>query len=366
MSEWSDYENRVAEFFRGLGLDAQVDAPLHGARAEHKIDVAVRFRQFGINILWIVECKLWKTAVPKEKVVALQQIAQDVGADRAFMLAEMGFQAGAIRAARFSNITLTSLPDLSDNAKEVTTTAQLSAVSRAFADTDRRANLWFSDSADVPGPRPGVDFDRVVELAGRLFGLKMYWAKAVAGQFPVVTDIVGGSRIANTPAEFIAQATEILKVVERELAEIEATAEQTRREAHRIGEDLIGLVEALLVSGRAAAVGPHLSDQMWDAALRRAHTDMQLIGDAVDGVNAFLSGQPRRKYFELRSLLIDGIYLHLMERNLAPMVWENTERQVRRMLTEFRTSLDLPLHRIDDSDTPAPPRSETPAPQTSS
>lgn len=365
MSDWSDYQNRVAEFFRNLGLDAQVDAHVHGARADHDIDVAVCFRQFGINVLWIVECKLWKTAVPKEKVVALQQIAQDVGADRAFLVAETGFQAGAIRAARFSSITLTSLPDLGENAKEIAVASQLSGVSRAFAEADHRVNLWFSDSADVPGPRPGVDFDRVFDLAGRLFGLKMHWAKAVAGEFPVVTDVAGEGSIANDAAEFISQATKVIQAAETELAEIDAAAEETRREAERVGGDFIALVEALLMSGQAAALGPHATDKMWDAALRRAHADMKRIGDALHGVKAILSGPPRQKYFQLRPLLIDGIYLHLMERNLAPMVWESIERQVRRVLIEFRTSLNLPLRRLDDSDKPACPQSESPAPQTS-
>lgn len=67
---------------------------------------------------WIIECKAWKNNIPKEKVTALSAIVQDVGADRGFLLSEVGFQSGAIRAARSSNITLTSLEDLSFSAEK--------------------------------------------------------------------------------------------------------------------------------------------------------------------------------------------------------------------------------------------------------
>lgn len=56
--------------------------------------------------------------MPKEKVLALQAIASDVGSDRAFLLSESGFQAGAIRCTQFTNITLTSLNDLREQTRE--------------------------------------------------------------------------------------------------------------------------------------------------------------------------------------------------------------------------------------------------------
>lgn len=97
-------------------MEAAVEATLHGARGHHAIDVAVRFTGFGIEQLWIVECKLWQSGVPKEKVMALRDIMEDVGADRAFLLSESGFQSGAVTVARFSSITLTDLDDLRVNA----------------------------------------------------------------------------------------------------------------------------------------------------------------------------------------------------------------------------------------------------------
>jgi hypothetical protein len=48
-----------------------------------------------------------------EKVITLAAIVQNIGADRSFLLYELGFESGAIRASRTSNITLTRIADLS-------------------------------------------------------------------------------------------------------------------------------------------------------------------------------------------------------------------------------------------------------------
>ncbi|MCG8057839.1 MAG: restriction endonuclease [Candidatus Thiodiazotropha endolucinida] len=110
---WREYQNNTAAFFRGLGLDAEVEAKVEGVRGLHEIDVFVQGSFHGISFKWAVECKDWKTSIPKEKVLALSAIVQDIGADRGFLMSEAGFQSGAIRATNNTNITLTSLEDIS-------------------------------------------------------------------------------------------------------------------------------------------------------------------------------------------------------------------------------------------------------------
>lgn len=116
MSAWNDYQEEVAVFFRSLGLDASTNVTLQGVRTTHDIDVVVRSRQVGLDVSWLVECKAWRTRVPKEKVLALRAIVDDVGADRGLMMAEHGYQSGALEAARRTNIVLTSLADLRETA----------------------------------------------------------------------------------------------------------------------------------------------------------------------------------------------------------------------------------------------------------
>ena len=114
MREWERYQVVVAEFFRDLGMQARLDTAVSGTRTTHDIDVLVSGSYVGFDITWIVECKAWQTRVTKEKVLTLRQIVNDVGADRGFLLAENGFQAGALEAALLSNVTLTSIAELTE------------------------------------------------------------------------------------------------------------------------------------------------------------------------------------------------------------------------------------------------------------
>lgn len=107
-ANWQEYQEEVASFFRRQGYTAEVEKRVKGVRAEHKIDVYVSFSQLGIESKWAVECKLWKTPVTKEKVLALKSLVEDIGADRGFIFSEKGFQSGANDAAFGTNILLIS------------------------------------------------------------------------------------------------------------------------------------------------------------------------------------------------------------------------------------------------------------------
>lgn len=109
---WKDYQNQTAKLFENIGCKVALEAKVKGVRGEHEVDVYVTFEQYGINCAWVIECKFWNTNVPKEKVLTLQAIVNDVGADRGILISKTEFQSGAIRCAQKSNITLTSLEDL--------------------------------------------------------------------------------------------------------------------------------------------------------------------------------------------------------------------------------------------------------------
>lgn len=125
-TDWRVYQDATADVFRRLGCNAQVDFRVTGARATHDIDVYATFLRSGICCTWVIECKLWKTRVPKEKVLALKSLIDDLGADRGIIVSEAGFQPGAQDAARGTNITLvTSLDDFAKTALAATTEVPL-------------------------------------------------------------------------------------------------------------------------------------------------------------------------------------------------------------------------------------------------
>ncbi|MFZ2630728.1 MAG: restriction endonuclease [Desulfosalsimonadaceae bacterium] len=129
-SDWREYQEKVAAFFRRQGCVVEVEKKVQGVRAKHEIDVYASFTRSGIKCTWIVECKLWKTKVPKEKVMALKSIVDDIGADRGIIVSEVGFQSGTLNAVRDSNITLvTSLDDFERTTSTVANLQHLSYIS---------------------------------------------------------------------------------------------------------------------------------------------------------------------------------------------------------------------------------------------
>jgi restriction system protein len=160
MKPWQEYQEEAASFFRGLKLDATTDVRLEGTRTSHDIDVAVRSTHVGFDLLWVVECKRWKSRVSRERVLALRQIVQDLGADRGILLSESGFQRGAIEAASFTNVQLTSLRDLSQATREAMGTIRLRALQDRVDDCrerywkiDKETRIEFDLRPDVAEPR---------------------------------------------------------------------------------------------------------------------------------------------------------------------------------------------------------------------
>ena len=128
MSDWREYQEEVADLFRYVGLSATTNGRVEGVRTAHSVDVVVRQKQAGVDILWLVECKHWKKAISKDKVLAFRMIIDDTGSDRGFMIAENGYQSGAFEAASFTNVTLSSIGDLKDTLSDEFRTAKLLSI----------------------------------------------------------------------------------------------------------------------------------------------------------------------------------------------------------------------------------------------
>ncbi len=118
LAAWRVYQNEAASFFTSLGFDAATDVQVSGARGRNNVDVIVRGSSAGIPFLWIVECKHWRSNVPKEKVQAFLTVVQNVGADRGYLLSEKGFQSGAVDVARHTNVHLGSVAALKADTAE--------------------------------------------------------------------------------------------------------------------------------------------------------------------------------------------------------------------------------------------------------
>jgi hypothetical protein len=142
MKRWEQYQHQTAELLRELGFTAVVNDSLREPNgAKHAVDVSARRTLAGVDLLWVVECKLWnRQAVPIEKVAALKAIVDSVGADRGLLMSESGFQSGAVRMARQKNITLSSLADLRANAADELLAARVRAAEKRLMHLALRVN----------------------------------------------------------------------------------------------------------------------------------------------------------------------------------------------------------------------------------
>lgn len=317
---WRAYQERVADLFRTLGFAVQVEADVAGARAVHAVDVVATRTMFGVAIVWLVECKLWHTAIPKEKVLALAQIATDVGADRAFLLSESGFQAGALRAAQKSNITLTSFDELIEHARPDMEEQQLAQLGCSLHLLQRRIHDEFdvsdySSESDCAGRQ-----ESPLDLLSTVFELKtIALPHAQAGEFPLIVSTTG-SRY-ETVSSFVEGA-------EQSLARISARLDEFHSKLQR---DLV--LAQPKIRAFAAAVGSFLAAteealeagadvERTEASLAKALTYMKLIGETADDLRTSISrGEPRRALAAVMRLLIDGPYLFLADPQKSREQW---------------------------------------------
>lgn len=188
--DWKDYQEEAAEFFRSLGLEAETDVTIQGARTKHDIDVLVKSHHSGFDITWLVECKHWKSKVSKLHVLGLREIVNDTGADRGILLAENGFQSGAIEAAVLTNVHVTSLA-------EVASTASHEINSMRLRDLYDRL-LWCKEEYWEISKAKRIECGLRTDVGGGL-GYSGDWAikagedlitKGLRGDYPITTDEV--------------------------------------------------------------------------------------------------------------------------------------------------------------------------------
>jgi hypothetical protein len=222
---WRQFQEETAEFFRSLGCDAQVEAKVIGVRAEHKIDVWVRFTKFGLETKWLIECKDWNSAIPKEKVLALISVVEDVGADRGILISAAGFQPGAVRAAEKTNITLTDLDGLKESAHEDLIASVLHRIETRAVELRYELHDLYTYEQTGPcslssKPLPGVDGNAVMR-ATRALALLEYGFDRVRlkkAPYPVKFDDSGEREVVvDTLEDFVAAASEVIGEAESTL-----------------------------------------------------------------------------------------------------------------------------------------------------
>lgn len=340
--DWKQYQEDVAGLFRRMGFDAEIELKLEGARAQHNIDVVVRPRPAGIPALWIVECKHWKAAVRKEQVMTLGHISQDVGADRAFLLSESGFQAGAIAACRHSNITLTSLAELADAANDHIVATRLRTLFQRQSDAEDQLRFHLYDSRGQSPQIMATDMGELTELLGACLDMHLAITAGLTGRMPVtLSGILDGVQQSFDDRELFADT------VERQIGEVERRAAQLDRLRDKKRAELIAEAGCLVEEAQNLLdhIDAMLATQDPDLRLGRLQTSclssMKRIGSLSSNLRASFKGNLLRQVRHLMRILIDEVYIEMLARERNEARWNDIKVRTRVQATQLRDLLDL-------------------------
>lgn len=304
---WNEYQEIVADFFRSLGAKAQTETSVKGVRGNHNVDVLVNFQHFGIDMIWIVECKLWKTSIPKEKVLTLQQIVQDVGADRGIIMSESGFQAGAIRSAASSNITLSSLEELKETSAEDLAKLKLKLISFKLEQLTERYHTF------IPWEhfRNTKPVHLVDNLLPSLFTIRIELFKAHNNNFPIHLFRTSATNI----NEFIFACQEIFDNAEVEIS----TVEKKYNKKIIIG---IELFERLKIEIKKLVDALKCIVAIRDDTIRQndiriqAVKVMKNIGKLTLNIRAYTNNRSFHSFELIHKIILDQLYLDLVNEDL--------------------------------------------------
>ncbi len=111
-TDWVELESRVAQLFAELGCEVEINARLKLVRGSKKVDVWVRDAHVTPVSQYLCECKFWKKPVPQDVIHSFMTVVSQYGAHRGFIISLAGFQAGARRAVRKTNVDLVTFAEL--------------------------------------------------------------------------------------------------------------------------------------------------------------------------------------------------------------------------------------------------------------
>lgn len=106
-NDWKELQVFVYKLFSQLGYVSELEKKIQSVRNTIEIDVYAERRVYGYDSeKIIIECKNWSNNIPQEVVHSVRTVAEDVGANKAYIIAKKGFQKGAINATNNTVVKL--------------------------------------------------------------------------------------------------------------------------------------------------------------------------------------------------------------------------------------------------------------------
>jgi len=111
---WKGLQNEVAQILSECGFCAEVDKSIKTARETVDVDLYAKDHSRIPEIEYLIQCKHWKTRVPKTIVHAFRTVVSDFGANVGLIISSAGFQSGAFDAVKKSPIKLVDWKEFQD------------------------------------------------------------------------------------------------------------------------------------------------------------------------------------------------------------------------------------------------------------
>ncbi|WP_094603269.1 hypothetical protein SPSIL_050160 [Sporomusa silvacetica DSM 10669] len=92
-------------------VEVQHNEIIKASDGEYQIDGTIRFEVMGIKYLTLVECKMYKPPISREKVQVLYDKLRALGAQKGILATTSYFQSGAIEYASIHGIALVQIID---------------------------------------------------------------------------------------------------------------------------------------------------------------------------------------------------------------------------------------------------------------
>lgn len=113
-SDWKDLQNKVARLLSEAGYNCEIEKSIQTVREIINIDVyAVNEKNYPKSKI-LCECKHLNSPMPKTVIHAFRTAVADFGANYGIIISKAGFQSGAYKAVKNTNILLLNWSEFQD------------------------------------------------------------------------------------------------------------------------------------------------------------------------------------------------------------------------------------------------------------
>ncbi len=318
--DWKEYQIKVSSIFESIGATSTIEKKVEGARGLHEIDVFVELEKYGIQMTWICECKYWNSAIPKEKVLALYGISKDVGADKAFLFSESGFQSGAIQATTKTNIVLSNIDEISSIIENDLKETQLIFYLKDFTRIKSSIKTsWIDDTLNF-SPLPNIAIDEYILYDGTLMYLSLNIQKVISGNLPV---ILNGIKSENQKCETIDEVLLALSKIHSNTRNIELELiESIRKEKEKLKmlrdefcKESKSLIESVSIQIEGKA-------EDFEAQTFETLGHLESVGNLADKLKQLSRGTMKIQFSKSMNSMTKNIYPHMTENNTNDIAWK--------------------------------------------